>query len=104
MKQPLAERIAWMTGGALMALCLAFAYGVAVGQQPGAPAPMPGFGPGRGGIVQGTIAQKDPEHNALLINMGDRQWWVQLPEGVRILKQAPAKLRGDQEKEQLTVS
>ena len=61
-------------------------------------------GPGRGALVQGTIAEKDMKNNALRITMANGQGWVQLPAGVKIVKQATVKLEDVQEKQVLTVS
>ncbi|MBI3945612.1 MAG: hypothetical protein HY321_06825 [Armatimonadetes bacterium] len=100
------ERVAWMVAGAVVALGIVLACGIAFGQQPDAPgrAPMPGRFPGRGVIV-GTVAQKDIQNNAVLVRSNDgQQQWVQLLPETRIQKQVDAKLEEIKEKEPVAVT
>ena len=91
------EKVGWALAGSDITIALALSYGVATGQQarPGA---------GRGVQVQGTIAQKDLEHNAVLVNTRQGQRWVQLPQGTRILKSVDATVGDLKEKEFVTIS
>lgn len=99
------KRATRMVTGAAIALGMLIAGGVAFGQQPG-----PGQGPGapfgrRGGMIQGSIVQKDLQNNAVLVRANDgQQQWVQLMQGVSIRKVVPAKLEEIKAKDSVTVT
>lgn len=90
----------WAALGGAVVLGIGLSYGVAQGQAPGG-----GGGRGNFQFVNGTVAQVDPQNNAIAVQdaQNNQVRWVQLAPGATMTKFSPVKVEDLKEKDLIVI-